>query len=419
MHSLKGAIFSLRDVLVKNQLEKEALIGAVQLIRYLHSKNVQPVLVSNSNWVMTKSQQNFADFLSEKVGFDLPYYLGGRDIPYKQKPEAMAKVLDDFGWKPQEVVYIGSTQEDMIAAKNGRLLFLNAQWYAKNSPYGFEFSSAAEIAKFIECCCLMPRDWFWGIDQNGLRCFSIAPLAEYSRRYPEAAEYSTDAKNATKFNKGDLRFWGLLMAARLHFSGLAAEADYVAPYPGHKTDSPQMLLTNALRIVSGSLRAQYLSDLVIRHTTAQKSQSLRRSGQLATPENQLNTIRLRPDPIRTGPKQLRYKAPPLRPGKTVLVVDDICTQGNSFEAARSFIHATGANVICVSWLKTPANDYSAITKLDPAIKSPYSVYSPQKIGTTKHWMSNDIMNSSAPSEIQAAFQRYSNWDWPVELQIKM
>jgi orotate phosphoribosyltransferase len=36
----------------------------------------------------------------------------------------------------------------------------------------------------------------------------------------------------------------------------------------------------------------------------------------------------------------------MKHGKTVLVVDDFCTQGNSFEAARAFIRATGAQVVC-------------------------------------------------------------------------
>jgi hypothetical protein len=412
MQKLKGAVFSLRDVLVREKQDEKAFLGVIKLIRFVISKGVQPVLVSNSQWVLSDSKKPFEKFLSEKVGAELPFFKGGRDIAIKQRPEAMAAVLDHYGWSPQEAVYIGSTKEDMISAAHGGLLFLNAQWYATNSPYGFQFSSAEEIARFIECCCLIPNDWFWGFEDDGYRCFSIAPLAEYSRRYPGAAAYSADAKNAAKFNKGDLRFWSQLMAARLHFSGISAEANYVAPYPGHRVGAPQMLLTNALKMLPGKLRSGYLADLIVRHTTAQKSQNLRRSGLAATPSNQLSTISLRRDPLRTGDQARRFKSPPLNPSKTVLIVDDICTQGNSFEAARSFVESTGAKVIAVSWLKTPANDYSRVTQLTPRIKSAYAPYSPVTVNIANRWMNTDIINPNAPIEVQSAFQRFSNWDWP-------
>ena len=201
------------------------------------------------------------------------------------------------------------------------------------------------------------------------------------------------------------------MASRLHQSGLVAEANYVAPYPGHRIDSPKMLLTNALRIVAGSLGGKYLDDLIIRHTTAAKSQNLRREGKAPTAENQLSTICLRPDPVRTGALAKRYVKPPLGPGKTVLVVDDICTQGYSFEAARLFIESTGATAIGVSWLKTPGNDYQSIVRAVPKLDEPYKPYGPEKVLTTPVGMAHYINNAKAPAQIADAFSRYSSWKW--------
>lgn len=415
MYELKGAIFSLRDVLVRKQMDANTLEEVVRLLKFLILRGVQPVLVGNTRWKMRSTGQPFEVFLSERVGAALPAFFRGTDFGRKEEAAAMQHVLGQFGWQPQEAVYVGSTELDMRAASNGKMLFLNAEWYARNSPYGFEFSSALDIARFIDCCCLIPDDWFWTHEQDGFRVHSIAPLAEYSRRHPEAAQYSAAAKQAAKFNRGDVRFWGLLMAARLHFSGLAAEANYVAPYPGHRTGSPKMLLTNALKIVSGSLRAQYLDDLIVRHTTADKSQTIRRNGGSPTPDNQLRTIRLRRDPVRTGEKALRYKSPPLGRGKTVLIVDDICTQGNSFECARAFVEATGANAIGVSWLKTPGNDYSQITELSPQLKKPYNAFIPANVRTTSHRMSHNISNPNAPQQIANAFAGYADWDWPSDV----
>ena len=267
----------------------------------------------------------FEDWLSELVGQKLPYYQGGRDIEPKQRKVAMQAILDAHGWVAPEVFYVGSTSDDVKAASNGGFPLLTAKWHGDKTHYGFEFSSPKEIGSFVDCCCLTPQNWFWGIEDDALRVYSIAPFAEYSRAYPEGAIYSSDAKAAVKADEGNIRFWGLLMAARIHLSGIGSEVNFVAPYPGHSTASEKSELMNAVAIVSGSLRASYLVDLIERHTEAPKSQTLRQRKVSPHISNQLTTIRLNPHATRSGPKQLKYKNPPNLKGKTVLVVDDICT----------------------------------------------------------------------------------------------
>ena len=417
MHTLRGAIFSLRNVLAKeNEVDKDTVLETVRLIKYLISVGVQPVLVSNSTWTMVDSKEPFNDFFSRLVGQDLPYYQGGRDMEYKQYAAAMAHILEDQGWSAQEVVYVGNTQEDIQAASNGGLLLLNAKWHEENSPFGFEFSSPKDIAKFVDCCCLTPQDWFWAIEEENLRVYTIAPLGEYSKVYPDARVYSTDAKNAVKFGVGDLRFWGLLMAARMHLSGIGSEASYVAPYPGHKVASEKAELLQAVSIASGSLRARYLQDFIVRHQDAPKSQTLRNSGQRPSALNQLASVRLRADPLKTGAIGGRYKSRPNLTGKTLLVVDDICTQGHSLETARAFAEAAGAKVICLCWLKTPgANDYHEITNLNPSLTKPYAKYQPIAHRTVLHSNSGNVINADAAFQVADAFSRFSTWDWPQGL----
>lgn len=417
MFQLKGAIISLRDVLVKSgKLDPNIFDETIKLLKFLISRGVQPVIVGNHEWTIKGTDKNVIDMISEKVGSEIPFFQGGKDMPYKQYAGAMQFVLGQFSWQPQETVYVGSTDDDMKAARNGNLLFLNALWYAKNTKYGFFFASPKDIARFLDCCCLSLGDWHWAIEDGPLRVYSIAPLAEFSKRYPEAATYSSDARGALKLDKGNIPFWGRLMAARLYFSGIGSQANFVAPYPGHKPDSENMELTESIKIAAVSLRAQYLDDLIIRHTKAQKSQTARTSGIALDHANQLDTICLRRDPVRTGKQQKRYKKPPLRKNKTVLVVDDICTEGHSLEAARALIEATGANVICLTWLKTPgANHYKKITSVNPVIKKPYDVY--QLTSATYDTINNDagLRNMSASQELAAAFDRYQAWHWPTDL----
>ncbi len=417
MYALRGAVFSLRNVLAREgNVDHDVVNETIKLIKYLINVGVQPVLVSNSVWTIVGTDEPFNDYLSRLVGQELPYYQGGRDMPWKQYTAAMQHVLEKQGWLPQEVVYIGNTPEDIQAASNGGMLFLNAKWHEENSPYGFEFNSPKEIAKFIDCCCLTPGDWFWGIEQGNLRVYAIAPLGEFSKAYPEAAVYSTDAKNAVKFGLGDLRFWGLLMAARMHLSGIGAEAAYVAPYPGHKTTSKKTDLLHAVRIASGSLRARYLEDYIHRHTDATKSQTLRNNGQQPTAEEQLKTIHLRRDPLKTGDKGGRYINLPRVKGKTLLLVDDICTQGHSLEAARAFAEAAGAKVICLCWLKTPGpNDYHQITRVLPRIARPYEKFNPEELEIEVHSNSGNVVNHNAAKEIASAFTNFNDWKWPKGL----
>lgn len=327
MHSLKGIVFSLSDVLAhKGSLDQALLTEVVKLLRFLLARGVQPVLISNTTWVVNTAdggQKPFQDYLADLVGQALPYYQGGKDIAYKQYKGAMQPILDKFGWVASEVFYVGNTHDDVKAASNGGFPLLNAKWHGDNSPYGFEFASPKEIASFVDCCCLTPQQWFWGIEDGPLRVYSIAPFAEYSKAYPEGAIYSTDAKKAAKADTGNIRFWGLLMAARIHLSGIGTEVDFAAPYPGHKSASQKTKLMNAVAVVSGSLRARYLYDLIERHCDAPKSQTLRTSGGTPSIDNQLNTIRLNPHATMTGEKQRKYKNPPNLKGKTVLVVDDI------------------------------------------------------------------------------------------------
>ena len=100
-------------------------------------------------------------------------------------------------------------------------------------------------------------------------------------------------------------------------------------------------------------------------------------------------------------------------GKTVLIVDDICTQGHSLEAARAFAQAAGARVISLCWLKTPGpNDYNRIIGLEPQIKRPFAKYVPIEQQIAVYSNSGHIINQNAAKQIADAFTRFSGWEWP-------
>jgi hypothetical protein len=370
---LKGAIFSLHDVLVKQGVVDDSLFAeTVKLLRFLKRRGVEPVFISNHDWRMSSAgkQKPFRSFLEEQLG-PVSYYIGGvNGMPYKPRADATRHLLAAKGWTKREALYVGNTEDDMKTAANGSLMFVNAMWHGVASPYGFQFESPLDVARFIDCLCLGLDDWFWALEEPPLRVYSMAPFTTMSARYAQAHAYSANAKATSKHGTGDANFWGRLLAARVYFSGLADEIDYITAYPGHSPTSKPTVIADALNILGQSLRKSYLPNLIIWHTQAVKSQAARASGGRVGIENQLTTIKLNPAPAR-GVGGKPYKAMPLRSGKMVLLVDDFCTEGNSFEAGRAIIAATGAKTICLSWLKTINTNYNAIAP-PLNIQNPYA-----------------------------------------------
>ncbi|CAM5766356.1 hypothetical protein LMIY3S_01795 [Labrys miyagiensis] len=330
-------------------------------------------------------------------------------MPFKPTAAAMEFILTKHNWKPHEAMYVGNTPEDMRTARNGKLLFLNALWHGIDNPYGFQFESPKDIARFIDCFCPGIDDWFWALEEKDLRVYSLAPFTTMSTKYEEAKEYSRHARDTAKLIGGDPIFWGRLLSAAVYLSGLSEEISYITSYPGHSPKSAPPVVNGALRILGDSMRNNFIPDLIVRHSEAEKSQALRQARKPVEVRNQINTICLNPQPTKNSGGAL-YASSPLRAGKTVLVVDDFCTEGNAFEAARTYISATGASTICLAWLKTISSDYGEVSPL-PKVR-PYGPNTldkePNRVG---HWYSKHIRNSDAAEQLAHSFERYNNWNW--------
>ncbi len=225
---LKGAIFSLHDVLAKQgDLDAALLAETFRLLRYLKKRGVEPVFVSNKQWTVTYRDtgvtKSFKEVLETELG-PVGYYIGGIDgMPYKPQAAATDFILQKQGWNRREVVFIGNSDIDMKTASTGRLMFLNATWHGKANPYGFQFSSPLDIARFLDCLCLGLNDWFWTINDGPLRVYAMAPFSTLSSQYLQAHAYSANARATSKQGMGDSTFWGRLLAARVYFSGLVDE----------------------------------------------------------------------------------------------------------------------------------------------------------------------------------------------------
>lgn len=416
---LKGAIFSLHDVLAKSgPVDTHLIEETFKLLRYLKHRGVEPVFVSNRTWTVTfkdgSPSKPFKDVLESVLG-PVSYYVGGHGgMPYKPLAAATAHILGEKGWTHREVIYVGNTESDMRTAQNGNLLFVNVLWHGEASPYGFQFDSPLDVARFVDCLCLGLDNWFWKIEDDALRVYAMAPFSTLSSQYLQAHAYSANAKATSKHGVGDANFWGRLLAARVYFSELVDEIDYIAAYPGHSPASKPTVIADALNILGQSLRTRYIPDLILRHSAATKSQTARATGKSVGIDNQLSTILLNQTPSK-GLAGSPYKKLPIKAGKTVLLVDDFCTEGNSFEAGRAFIEATGARVLCLSWLKTINRDYRALAA-PIKIPNPFKPLALSGTPATKAYGYHaGIVSRAAEIDLAQVYKRYFAWVWPTDL----
>jgi hypothetical protein len=415
MSHLKAVIFSLRDVILhRGHVDRGVMDELGRLLRLIQSHGIMPVFLANRPWeaeLPDGTKSDVQPMLTRHWG-KFPWYVANRDgTPHKPTAQATSYVLKKHGWKQHEVVYIGNTVEDMRTAVNGGLLFLNAKWYGSATDYGFEFHKPSAIGRFIDVFCTRDSLWYFRIEDGPLRMYSMGLYSTYDE---EAQKYAGDARDAAKFGGGTASFWRQYLYSTLYLSGLCADLDYVAPYPGHSARTKEAVTHDDMIILTKCFRKSYLPDLIVRHKTATKSQAARNQNKPLDHRNQLETICLTTNPLR-GDSDKRYKSCPLHRGKMALVIDDICTEGYSLDSARNFIQQTGAGAVLVAWMKTPRRGYH---RLD--LTRGFDPYKPQTFKTLPvsrvYGYDDHIVDPRAPGMIAKCLAAYKKWDWPAAVK---
>lgn len=396
---LKCVVFGDRDVIK----DDDRLPEFKRLIEFLIAKNIKPVILSND---LTEQRLSLEAQLKQNYP-QLVWYIADRDgVPKKPKAGAVGFVLEHLGIEPKQAIYVGNTDNDMQTAVNSKLLFLNATWYGENTDYGFKFPTPQEIARFIDIFCLRDHLWAYCISEQGLEYYALGIYGIYEDKYKS---YSDDAREAAKFGRGHPDFWIKYLLSTVYLSGLHERIDYIAPYPGHKQGSTPTVMEETIVTFAKCCRKKYLKDLIVRHNTATKSAYARFDKRPLDHFNQLNTIHLNSTPVKNDKGDI-YKNFPVKKGKTVLVIDDFCTQGYSLEAARNFIEQTGAKVILISLLKTILKSYERIDnlgKFDPCKPNKFSTVGKRHVYPfDSYWI-----EKSAHQEIRSKLQQYDRWKW--------
>lgn len=410
--ALKAVLFGLEGVLIKDRGNLgSSIVGDLRrLFDYLRANNIEPIILSNRDWVITNPRTDATSeidgFLNERYGPHTLYVTTRMGLPPKPSRAAAGTVLSKHELSSSEVIYIGNSEIDFRTAINSDLLFINAIWERQEVGYGFVLSSPSEVGRFISAFGLKQHPWYYQID-DPIQYRSMAP---FSTHWEDYREYSLAARQAAKTGTPERHFFLKSLVASLHFSGLTDDINYIACYPGHKPGFGNPFMDDVLAILGDCFRANYIPDLIVRRTQAPKSQLLRIRGRDPDPLSQLNTICLTKLPLRQPGK--RYKTPVRLSGKTVLVIDDFCTEGYSLEAARLFLEEAGANVILVSWLKTINRGYNIL-----GLRKKFDPYKPQQFDRSDLTIKvlpygRYIVDNIAPEELKQAFEQYRTWQFP-------
>lgn len=99
--------------------------GVDELLGWLQAEGYGVCLVTNKRKVPTEKILEYFDW---RQHFSHVYTIDSAGLPFKNKTEAMAKLLQESGIDPAHAVYVGDRHEDYEAATNNSMQCLLVQW---------------------------------------------------------------------------------------------------------------------------------------------------------------------------------------------------------------------------------------------------------------------------------------------------
>ncbi len=75
-----------------------------------------------------------------------------------------------FGVQPNELLYLGDSEYDMVSASHARVIYFNAGWAYPESNYGISLPEPRWFSLIVRECFRKPINWYWELtttDQLG------------------------------------------------------------------------------------------------------------------------------------------------------------------------------------------------------------------------------------------------------------
>jgi phosphoribosylpyrophosphate synthetase len=336
---LKVAVFDLDDTVISPN--GRIVDGMADLFTFLDSHDIKSVIASNKGSAECQKKLSRAGIK--------PHALITKDVTGENKgsPEYYFAACKATGCKREEGIYIGHSKFDMATATNARTIFINAVWAGSATDYGVKIKTPSTLIKYISLFLLKNHPWYARLDSEDRNESSVIVRAMMDCHGGGNAAIEQEFVNwlkrghQTSSTKKFEKFATHHFIASLHLSGIAQKLDYWTTYPGHNKGSGNGVLAPILDVAARYFHDKYV-NLLVRHTDSTKSAYARAKGQHVPFDNQTTSMKL------SSEAQGKIE------GKTILVVDDFTTEGNSFEWARNaFLHAGAKQIILTSFGKYP------------------------------------------------------------------
>lgn len=401
--SLKLVLISPSGTLEKDgKLNEKDISALCQLISQLAKANVNVAIWSNRKWTVG-GQTALEAYLSTKSGTTVHYVGSQVGMPPRQRAGSVNPILKMFGVNLENTVLVGARNEDLQAGVNNKLLLLRPAWYGGNLTYGFELKSIKELGRFCLLFGTRTHPFYWQV-KDAARGLQVNALGPFSTMIQAYANFGEDAKNAAKYETGTLEFWHQLITSTLYFSGQIHHVNLITVYPGHAAGTKEKAFYEVLDLLGKCFNKPFYHDLLLRHESAIKS-SFQKAGDRKF-ASQVNTLSLNRYPSKYGGPP--RKTPIDLAGKSVLVVDDICTSGRSLDTARAYLSAARASAVLFCWLKTINTDFLSMDPAPRLVPFEKNIIS-EEPRTKAYGYSTNIVDAAAALELDSLLRQFQAW----------
>lgn len=355
--AIKAVILDVEGTLLKRTFMRQYNIvpDAADMIDRLRRRGIAVFTASNNfhDAYAVKGRLNIDDDMilhSDQVGAKK----GGRKF--------IQHVCSQLSISPNQLLYLGDSQNDCYEAVNSNVAFCLAAWSNPAYRYGFPIETPLKFAELVETFFLKEALWYYQInDQDSLgRNVTMRALLDPDRSRDKGITDLLKSKGArgTRTIRGfesneylSMHLFASVYLEGLHLTGSGRRLIWCM-YPGHDGHYTSVL-DAFITMISRQFHERYIPSLIQRHAPAIHASSARYQGNASrvTLDNQLQSICIDPS---MGGKIV---------GQSVIVIDDFTTQGYSFETARNYLLNAGAiSITCIAVGKYPGRYYARSPK---------------------------------------------------------
>ena len=149
---LKNLKIKNRNIEIKNFYSKISKSNLNKIKIYPGTKKTLIGLSKNNKIaIFTSKDKSRTNLILKKIGVKFDYVVTPESVRYgKPNPEGINQIIKALKFKKKNSIFIGDSLQDFLAAKNGKIFFLFAEWgYGKLKLNSKRISKIEEIFYYL------------------------------------------------------------------------------------------------------------------------------------------------------------------------------------------------------------------------------------------------------------------------------